>query len=277
MPSSFEQKDVDAPGGTTTVRADATSLLFVERLHVNTDGTRRSYSVDDFWGETTALNNLCNAMSDACAGLNADGLKARRIVTQRAYAAGWPAADLVKTKIAKSIIPFKGGKPCPAVDGFLVSATALARPNASDPCDLSNYVDALTVPAIVLPKAPSGFADKGARVGDLAVVAVPGDSRVVYAVVGDSGPRDKLGEASIALNGQLLGKTQPPANYREVRGKSPYQGKGWAVPKAVVLVFPGTRDGANPYMTTDRVDAAAKERFEAWGGPARLAACAAAN
>lgn len=275
MSRAFLQPDRNAPGGQTAVWSDpqGSALLFVEGLNVNTDGTRRSYSVDDFWGETRALNNLCNAMSDACAGLSGAGLKARRIATQQAAAAGWPADRLRSTKIAPAIIPFRDGKPCPAVDGFLVSATALRKPGGGDACDIETYVDALVTPALVIPKSPSPFSSR-AKVGDLAVAMTPGGNRPVFAVVGDSGPSRELGEASIALNGRLLGRSALPANYREVRGRGEFAGRGWTVPRAIVLIFPGTRDTANPFMTPQRIDEAAQRRFEQWGGVARLQACA---
>jgi len=40
------------------------------------------------------------------------------------------------------------------------------------------------------------------------------------------------------------------------------------------LVFPATRDTGTPFMTTERIDESARMRFEAWGGVARLTACA---
>lgn len=276
MARAFMQPDGNAKGGKTAVWADqaSSSLLFVESLNVNTDGTRRSYSVEDFWGETVALNNLCNAMSDGCSGLSSDALKARRIATQQAHANGWPADPLRQTKLSAAIIPFKNGKPCPLVDGFLVSATALHAARVGDVCDISNYVDALTTPALVLPKSPSEFA-KRAKVGDLVVAMVPGANQPVYAVVGDMGPAGELGEGSIALNGKLLGRTSLPKNYLEVRGKGEFRGRGWTVPRAIVLVLPGTRDAANPFMTPERIDEAAKKHFDTWGGVARLESCAA--
>jgi hypothetical protein len=284
MSQAFMQPDGNAPKGATAVWSDAkgTALLFIESLNVNTDGTRRSYSVDDFWGEKVALNNLCNAMNDACAGLDTEGRRQRRLVTQKAQADGWPADLLKQTRISPSIIPFKGVKPCPAVDGFLVSATALQKPNATDACEITNYVDALTVPALVLPGKlngkPSGFTARGAGKGDLAVALAPGPAAAapVFAVVGDTGPGGQLGEASVALNGKLLGKTAPPKNYDEVRGRGVFKGQGWVVPRAIILVFPKTHDPKNPHMTVDRIDADTQRRFDEWGGVARLKACAAA-
>lgn len=273
---AFDQPNRNAPARSTPVWSDAESsaLFFAESLNVNTDGTRRSYSVDDFWGQRVALNNLCNAMSDECAGLDSEGKRKRRLLTQRAFASDWPANLLRLTKISPDIIPFKNHKPCPLVDGYLVSATALQRPRITDVCDITNYVDALAVAAIVIPKGhATGFARRGAKVGDLAVVMLPGSRSPVFAVVGDEGPVNKLGEGSVALNGKLLGKTAAPVNYDEVKGRGRFAGPDWNVPRALVLIFPATRDRADPYMSQQRIDAAARRRFEAWGGVGRLNAC----
>lgn len=272
MKPAFQQADKDAPGKFTPVWADAAgNLMFIEKLNVNTDGTRRSYAVDDFWGQTRALNNLCNAMSDACAGLDEPGLRARRIATQSAAQANWPADQLAKTRLSPSIIPLKNGKPCPAVDGYLVSATALHIAKVTDVCDLNSYVDALKTPALVIPKSkpgqPSQFQARNVRVGDLVAAMRIDQSQPLMAVVGDSGPVDSLGEASIAMNGRLLGKAAEPVNYKEV--------KTWVVPRTFVLIFAGSRNTAQPYMSTDRIDPDAGERFQAWGGVARAQSCVA--
>ena len=250
-------------------------LLFADTMNVNTDGTRRSYSVDDFWGESRAINNLCNAMSDKCAGLDESGMRQRRLLTQDAKAKGWPVDIVKRTRISPSIIPMPHGKPCAEVDGYLVSATALHRAHVTDACDLSNYVDAEQVSAIVLPSGAPGFATRKAAVGDLAV-AMSADGRIIrYAVVGDSGPARELGEVSVALAGQLLGRTTPPANYREIRGRHPYEGRGWTVGRTFILVFPASRSASAPYMTMATIDDAAAKLFKSWGGAERLKACAA--
>lgn len=277
MTRAFDQPDADGKRS-VPVWSGGNALLFGTSLNVNTDGTRRSYSVSDFWGERHALNNLCNAMADACGGLNRDQLRQRRILTQRAAAQGWPRDLLRQTRLSPNIIPMPNGRPCAEVDGYLVSATALHRRVITDPCDLSNYVDALAVPALVLPKrirpgVETRFEIRGARVGDLVAAASADGSRIVYGVVGDSGPARELGEASIAMNGALLGKTQLPTNYTHVRGRSPYAGQGWQVPFAYVLVFPRTRNTDSPYMERSRIEAAAERRFQEWGGRARLNHC----
>jgi len=276
MQHGFDQPD-QAGKRTLPVWKDGEgrALLFADAMNVNTDGTRRSYSVEDFWGEKRAINNLCNAMSDACRGLDGNGKKQRRILTQQASAAHWPPQLLAQTRISPSIIPMPGGRPCPEVDGYLVSATSLHRAHISDACDLSNYVDAEKVPAIVIPKGKNGFSSAKTAVGDLAVAMSADGKTLLYAVVGDTGPVNELGEISVALAGQLLGKTGPPANYNEIRGRPPYQGKAWTVGRTFVLVFPNSGRPSDPYMDAAAVDAVAARLFSAWGGAERLKSCAA--
>ncbi|HEV7700674.1 MAG TPA: hypothetical protein VGO43_10640 [Pyrinomonadaceae bacterium] len=277
MAEAFRHPNLNlGPSSSTSVWTDdrKASFLFMVGLHVNTDGTRRSYKVSDFWGKDDALNTPCNAMKDSCAGLTSDQLKDRRLLTERALASNWRSDLLTATKISSDIIPFKAGKPCPLVDGFLVSATALLKPNGSDVCDLSTYLDALNVPAVVIPKGANRFRQSGIAVGDLVVAIVPGATSPVFGVIGDTGPANKLGEASIAMNGQLLNKNNSPKNYDEIRGRPPFVGKGWDVPKAVILIFSNSRDKVNPYMQLDRIEPSASKLFENWGGLKRLNECA---
>jgi hypothetical protein len=261
--------------GSAPVWEDAahSGLVFASRLRVNTDGAKHSYSVDDFWGKTKAVNSLCNAMSDACRGLSKAQLSARALATEEARRQGWPAEALAATKLSPSIIPLKEGKPCPESDGFLISATALQNRSIQDVCDPTKYLDSSIVPALVIPKReaegrPTQWEQRNVGVGDVAVVLSGDGEKTVFAVVGDKGPAKELGEGSIALNGELLGKTAPPANYEEVKGRN-----GWNVRMAFTLIFPGTRSEAAPFMTRERIEAKAREAFEKWGGIERLRAC----
>jgi hypothetical protein len=273
MSIAFSQPDVSHVGGKSPVWKDAqgvSALLFRRPLQVNTDGTQRSYSVEDFWGETKAINNLCNAMSDNCAGLKtSDQKRERRILTQKAMADQWPPEELKATRIDSQIIPFKNGRPCPEVNGYLVSATALQEPVIKDACDPQAYLDSLVVPAIVLPQGirpaagqprlPTGFDVANARLGDLIVAISPSQSEPVYGVIGDLGPENKLGEASVAMNVALNNINRAPENYNDVT----YH---WVVNDATILIFPGTRDNKSPYLTRDRINHDAAAKFTEWGG-----------
>ena len=275
MHIAFWQRDKSVASGKTAVLENegSTALFFQDRLNVNTDGTRRSYSVSDFWGEKTAVNNLCNAMSDACAGLDEAGMTARRKLTQKVASQGWPADGLKQTRISSDIIAMQHGKPCPEIDGYLVSATKLTKAKVTDVCDPGSYVDSLQVPALVIPKESAEFGARSAEVGDLAVAMLPDRAEPVFAVVGDTGPVDELGEGSLALNGKLLHKSEP-VNYKEVRGKPPFKPKdAWVTPPTAVLIFPGTRNKQEPYLSADRIATAARPLFEKWGGVQRMKAC----
>jgi hypothetical protein len=270
MSQAFNQPNPDSPGGKVAVWADPAgkSLFFIGGLKTNTDGAKRSYNVTDFWGEDTALNNLCNAMDDSCGGLGQDGLRQRRIMTQKARADGWPANELRGTRISPDIIPFSGGKPCPEVDGFLVSSTALENRSVSNVCDLSRYVDAIKTPALVIPKGASAFTGRGVAKGDLVVAMGSGAQDPVFAIVGDLGPANKLGEGSIAMAGKLLGKTAEPKNYKEIK-------TSWQVPRALILIFPRTGHENDPFSMIAELDAAGGAAFRDWGGLERIQACAA--
>jgi hypothetical protein len=111
--------------------------------------------------------------------------------------------------------------------GYYVSETALAdrsRP-VNDP---ARYVDASRIPFIVL---PGGMARQlGARPGDFAVVFNQRNGKSSYAIFGDVGPIDRIGEGSMAL-ADNLGIRSDARN-------------GGARGGIVYLVFPGSGNGS---------------------------------
>lgn len=285
MREAFIAADANTPGGRAPVWGPAEDpargpAMFAAPLNVNTDGTRRSYSVDDPAGRSFAFNNVCNAMAGYCRGLSPAAREARFALLRQARDQGWPPDLLPQTQLSSNVVPRAAdGRVCPELEvggrRYLVSATALADPRAGGACAIDRYVDALTVPALVLQGGTNGFTRRGVRVGDAVVAWRPGLAAPVYAVAGDTGPAERLGEGSIALNGALLGRVGEPSNYLQVRAE-------YVVPRAYVLVFPGTRDATRPRVTADRIEASAREAFSAWGGGsearafARLRTCAAA-
>ena len=87
---------------------------------------------------------------------------------------------------------------------FFVSTTSLFDPELAA-TDARRYLDARSVPHFVLPggeRGPFGR-EHGVRLGDLALIAQ--GNRGVFAVFGDAGPADKLGEASPAVITRLAG------------------------------------------------------------------------
>jgi len=110
--------------------------------------------------------------------------------------------------------------------GYYVSETALADRSKSvnDP---ARYVDASKIPFVVL---PGGLARQlGARVGDFAIVFNERNGKSSYAIYGDVGPYDRIGEGSVAL-AENLGIRSDARNGGTWRG-------------VLYLVFPGSGEG----------------------------------
>lgn len=142
-------------------------------------------------------------------------------------------------------------------NGFYLTTNTLIRPGATAPRVQSDYADALVVPFIVMPGGQRLPTTVQWEPGDLAVVVWRG--RVAYAVVGDTGPRTKIGEASRALL-QRLGTTS-------VGDRDP----------ATTLLLPGTfgRIRARPWPLTPQVieEEVRRALSTVPGGPAALRAC----
>jgi hypothetical protein len=136
--------------------------------------------------------------------------------------------------------------------GYYVSMTALEdRTKAvSDP---HRYVNANEIPFLVLPFDQRG----GARLGDFGVVVNRANGPLAYAIFADLGPRDHIGEGSIAL-AEALGINADPR-------------RGGAAGGVVYVVFPNSGNVRPRSMA--EIDRESERLFEAWGGTAQLEAC----
>jgi hypothetical protein len=150
--------------------------------------------------------------------------------------------------------PFVQGQNDP-YPGYYVSATALAdRTKAVN--DPARYVDASKIPFIVLPGAMAR--EIGARPGDFAVAFNQRNGQSSYAIFGDVGPSDRIGEGSVAL-AENLGIRSDARNGGARRG-------------ILFLVFPGSGNGSP--RPIEEINTEAAKLLQAWGGTSRLAACA---
>ena len=139
--------------------------------------------------------------------------------------------------------------------GYYVSATALADRSkpANDP---TRYVDASRIPFVVL---PGGMARQlGARPGDFAVVFNQRNGRFSYAIFGDIGPYDRIGEGSMAL-AENLGIRSDARNGGARRG-------------IVYLVFPGSGNGRP--RTSEEINAEGQKLVQDWESSILPDACA---
>jgi len=132
-----------------------------------------------------------------------------------------------------------------AAPGYYVSTTALfdkTHPTSSP----QRYVDSEGVNFIVMPRSFG----QGIKLGDFAVVVNLGNQAYEYAVYADIGPKDQIGEGSMALAG-ALGINNNPRN----------GGTGHGI---VTVVFPGSAKGWP--QTAHQIEAAGAALFDAWGG-----------
>jgi methionine-rich copper-binding protein CopC len=145
------------------------------------------------------------------------------------------------------------GDPFP---GYYVSATALAdRSKAVN--DPARYVDASRIPFVVLPGLMARQLD--ARVGDFAIVFNRRNGKISYAIFGDVGPFDRIGEGSMAL-AENLGIRSDARNGGARRG-------------ILYLVFPGSGDG-RPH-TIEEINAQGQKLILDWETSISSNACVA--
>jgi hypothetical protein len=128
--------------------------------------------------------------------------------------------------------------------GFYVSTTAYENPGFSE-TDPRRYVDAESVPFIVL---PSRFG-LGLKLGDLCFCFNTATDDNAFGIYADIGPSNQIGEASMAMAGELKANSDPR--------------RGGVAGGIVYVVFPGTSIGSsNPQEFNPK----AAELVHAWGG-----------
>lgn len=262
------------------------TLYFKADMDVNTDGAAKSYHPDDPRGKTLAFNNLANAISvirdkdgnnincsprsGPCYTRYMDTFEAARDANYS------PDAPQVETRY---MIPWKmdealGHKvPCTIQDGpnkgYFVSQTSVIMKAGADECDQSRYLDSMAINANVLPmrinwRSQGALTDKT----DLVIARDMKSGRIAYAINGDRGPANKIGEGSIRLTAQLNGQ--------ELTGDETYSDiRKLALTDVEYLIFPkiDIARKMNKNFTQADIDRIGAETFAKWGGTKRLDAC----
>lgn len=246
-------------------------ILFQTKLRVNTDGSPMSYHPQDPRGKNQALNNICNAIVVKRVGFDknlcftnfgeAIGVfekfrDSNYQTVPQGFRITWENV-LATVKANGKNIPcvFKTGNH----QGYFGSLTALKNGLTEDKgeCEVSDQVNPMTVPALVLVGGQNVVKDFGAKVGDLLVAYNPKTQLISSAIIGDTGPKDNLGEGSVLLNMKLLGTTTPPTNKAETFKLSIENAQ------VLVAIIPASRlfqvEGNKPY-TAENIDS----RIRAW-------------
>lgn len=143
------------------------------------------------------------------------------------------------------------GDPFP---GYYVSTTSLmdkTKPETSP----ARYVDSTKIPYLAIP--PS-LIKQGAKLGDFAAVVNTANGKIAYAIVADVGPKDHLGEGSIAL-ADALGIASNPK-------------KGGAKEGIAYAIFPSS--GTGKPRTLEELNAEGARLLLQFGGSRKLTECA---
>lgn len=149
--------------------------------------------------------------------------------------------------------PIVQGKSDPA-PGYYVSATALYDPDNRNVRDPHRYVDAATIPYVVLHPKVLAFA----HLGDFATVVNFQNGKTSAAIVADeSAPNLSVGEGSIALAEQLGIDWNPRSGGKD-------QGVAYVIYR---------NSGNGRPRSLQEIVANSKQLFEGWGGPDMLQAC----
>jgi hypothetical protein len=204
-------------------------ILFQTNLRVNTDGSPLSYHPQDPRGKDNALNNICNAIvvkkgtsnNNLCFTSFGEAIGAFEEFRDSNFQTVPQGFRITWENVLPTVK--ENGKKIPCVfktgdhKGYFGSLTALKNDLTGDmgECEVDNQVNPMTVPALVLVGGQNVVKNFGARVGDLLVAFNPRTQLISSAIIGDTGPKDNLGEGSVLLNMRLLGTTTPPTNKTE--------------------------------------------------------------
>jgi Fungal chitosanase of glycosyl hydrolase group 75 len=253
-------------GASATIGGARPFAFVVPDVKVNTDGTRISYAADDPRAKTKAINDIRNAYNRPSRPIS--DFEAVRDAGWKPSARVW---DVLSSKIIeKDARPGQEGRPCLDDKGFLVSMTAIRAKNSGvqGDCDQSKWIDALTVPAFVLPGG-SQFEQGGVSLGNIIVgLTLREPRKIVLGIVGDIGPHNEIGEASVEMNRILNGLPQGAIPTNRLDAEDRFQG-----PKTLFLILPGHTNRISQPINAESVKSSAEARFDAWGGKSRLEAC----
>ena len=279
VPQALAQSDCDEASAfsisdfaVTTLKGSA--LKFSRPLEINMDGAPNAYHIDG--RPAGALDTLCNAgrgissihgkyEGSAHCGQFLEDVKA-------AKQAGWHADPRIEWY---GIATVDAAHNEPAVQtegpfkGYFVSTTRLENTDfkVTDP---RRYLDSRIVPFLVIPGKSAFFSQGKVSLGNVAFVYDPKSKRETFAIAGDLGPSQKLGEGSIALAAAIGGKAIDVAT---LTGK---QAKALAIGHDIVTIIFPSITVQKPFDRA-QVDAAAAAAADSFGGIEKLRACAGAR
>jgi hypothetical protein len=229
-------------------------VFFKTKLQVNTDGTPKSYHPGDIGGNDSAINLIGNGVAvyknGSTKNLFLNGKQnyklAKQIFTdyQKLNYEKFPVGYKIKwDKVLYTDSSSGKYKPCiikvGKYAGYYGSMTSLENGEREqlEDCGCNNQINSLDVNGFVIPLGNNVLKTDSIDKGDLVVAYNSMNKKMVYAVVYDLGPSNKLGEGSVKLNMNLIDKTEEPLNYKQT--------KNYATPNEIhIVIIPNSRNYA---------------------------------
>jgi hypothetical protein len=244
-------------------RSGTNAVLFSSQMAVNTDGAPDAYHPDD-----AGITHLCNGLSVATDGgcvWKAQCMADYRLARSRGFR-GSPRLCFFAMATDSNGVPLIQGTEDPR-PGYFVSLTALKQPGgaARQPQRQQDQLDSHEIPFVVIPRDWPGVF-QGLELGDFAVVMRRSTGQMTFAIVGDAGPRNKLGEGSIAAH-RALGNDPFQMRFGVRRARLGIGGRDVAY-----ILFPRSLKRGQT-ITPQLINEEGARLLERFGGVERLRAC----
>lgn len=239
---------------------NANAIAFTSQMQVNTDGAPDSYHPNNI-----GITHICNGVSvgphctwkaNCLAEFNqakAEGFRGPTRICFFAMASDPNGLPVIQDN----------GDPQP---GYFVSTTALKQPGEKVRTPRAQ-LDSNTVPFAVIPGHWQATRRPGPRLGDFGFAYRRSTDKLAFFVIGDIGPKKKLGEGSVALH-QAMGN-DPFVMRHGVRRAL----RGIGSRDVFYVVFPNTAQ-PGPRLDATSIENAARPLLNRFGGLERLQECA---
>lgn len=253
---SFEHADIPDPISLYSVtKNDSRAIAFTSQMMVNTDGAPDAYHPDD-----NGITHICNGISvkvDGKCQWKAKCMEDYRKAKEEGFKGPTKLCFFAMVTDGEGVPLIQGeNDPKP---GYFISKTAFTQPGVSSEKPQA-YLDSHEIPYIVIPvkwNKDKGF--EGIKLGDFAAVLRKSNQKISYAIVGDLGPNNKLGETSLNVH-LALGNDPFMMRYGKKRAM-----RGIDTSDVVYMIFPGSRK-AGQLITKEIIDEEGRKLLEQFGG-----------